>query len=328
VRFHPLAGYLPGSVEPALQRKDLGWENAQEGWLDQLALEKGLAKLSLEGYGHDLERLAHWASEHGWRPTDLDPIRASEHLAWLSESGLGPRSVARARSAISGFFRFLQSEGKIPSNPLQDQPVPKAGRPLPRVLSIPEVLSLLEAPDESTPLTARDGALLELLYATGMRVSESVNLPLSGWLPEEGLVRVTGKGDKERIVPVGTVSIRRIERWIREIRPTLAPRCDRILLNSRGGALSRISAWQILDKWAWIAGIQTDDGSGEKGGHRLHPHVLRHSFATHLLQGGADLRAVQEMLGHSSVSTTEIYTHLDISTLREVHATCHPRARG
>jgi len=315
-------------VEPSPPLPDLDWKDALEGWLDQLALEKGLARLTLQGYRHDLDRFARWARERGWRPVDFDPVRAAEHLAWLSGSGLGPRSVARARSAVSGFFRFLQAEGDIGSNPLQDQPVPKAGRPLPRILSITEVLSLLDAPDESTPLKARDGALLELLYATGMRVSESVNLPLSGWLPQEGLVRVTGKGDKERIVPVGAIAIRRIERWIREYRPALAPRCDRILLNGRGGALSRISAWQILDKWARIAGIQTDDGSGEKGGHRIHPHVLRHSFATHLLQGGADLRAVQEMLGHSSVSTTEIYTHLDISTLREVHATCHPRARG
>ncbi|HXP90105.1 MAG TPA: tyrosine-type recombinase/integrase, partial [Fibrobacteria bacterium] len=280
--------------------------DALEGWLDQLALEKGLARLTLQGYRHDLERFARWARERGWRPVDFDPVRAAGHLAWLSESGLGSRSVARARSAVSGFFRFLQAEGEIGSNPLQDQPVPKAGRPLPRILSIPEVLSLLDAPDESTPLKARDGALLELLYATGMRVSESVNLPLSGWLPQEGLVRVTGKGDKERIVPVGAIAVRRIERWVREIRPTLGPKCDRVLLNSKGDALSRISAWQILDKWARIAGIQTDDGSGEKGGHRIHPHVLRHSFATHLLQGGADLRAVQEMLGHSSVSTTEI----------------------
>lgn len=307
---------------------DLGWKDTLEAWLDQLALEKGLAKLTLEGYGRDLERFSLWARERGWRPSDIDVPRSAEHLTWLSESGLGPRSVARARSAVSGFFRFLCTEGDLESNPLDEQPVPKAGRPLPRVLTIQEAISLLDAPDERTPLNARDGALLELLYATGMRVSESVNLPLSGWLPQEGLVRVTGKGNKERIVPVGAVAIRRIERWIHEIRPRLAPRCDRILLNSRGGSLSRISAWQILDKWATIAGIQDDDGSGDKGGHRVHPHVLRHSFATHLLQGGADLRAVQEMLGHASVATTEIYTHLDISTLREVHATCHPRARG
>ena len=316
-------------VEPAEPKlADLGWKEPLEGWLDQLALEKGLAKLTLDAYGRDLERFSHWARERGWRPSDIDVPRSGEHISWLSESGLKPRSVARARSAMAGFFRFLCLEGDLESNPLDDQPVPKAGRPLPRVLTVQEVLALLDAPDESTPLCARDGALLELLYATGMRVSESVSLTLSGWLPQEGLVRVTGKGNKERIVPVGAVAIRRIERWIRVIRPSLSPRCDRILLNSRGGALSRISAWQILDKWATIAGIQNDDGSGEKGGHRVHPHVLRHSFATHLLQGGADLRAVQEMLGHSSVATTEMYTHLDISTLREVHATCHPRARS
>jgi integrase/recombinase XerD len=312
--------------EPALA--DLGWYDALEAWRDHLALERGLAVLTLDGYGRDLARLAHWARERGWGPADMDSDRAVEHLSGLSESGLGPRSVARARSSASSFFGFQRREGHRLDDPLADQPVPKAGRPLPKVLSIPEVLRLLDAPDESTPLGQRDGALLELLYATGMRVSEAVGLPLSGWLGPDGLVRVTGKGGKERIVPVGALSARRIERWIAEGRRELSPRCDKIVLNGKGLALSRISAWQILDKWARACGLQVDDGSGDKGGHRIHPHVLRHSFATHLLQGGADLRAVQEMLGHSSDSTTEIYTHLDISTLREVHATCHPRSRS
>lgn len=299
-----------------------------DDWRNHLILERGLAELTLESYGRDLERLARWSRERAWSPGDIDTHRAVEHLSELSESGLGPRSVARARSAASSFFRFQRLEGVRDTDPLADQPVPKAGRPLPKVLSVPEVLRLLDAPDESTPLGQRDGALLELLYATGMRVSEAVGLSLSGWLSQDGLVRVTGKGNKERIVPVGKISARRIERWIREGRPALGPKCDKIILNGKGLALSRISAWQILDKWARACGLQEDDRSGDKGGHRIHPHVLRHSFATHLLQGGADLRAVQEMLGHSSVTTTEIYTHMDISTLREVHATCHPRARA
>jgi site-specific recombinase XerD len=303
------------------------WNAALESWMDHLALERGLSPRTLEGYRRDLDKLVAWASEQALHWTAIDASRAARFLASLSEGGLGPRSVARARSATANFFRFLVREGSLDADPLAEQPVPRAGRPLPRVLSIAETLRLLDTPGNGTPLASRDGAFLELLYATGMRVSEAVGLPLSQWHPAEGIVRVMGKGDKERIVPVGGVSIRRIEAWIAEDRQKLSPRCDRVLVNHRGGPLSRVGAWGILDRHAWTAGLQTDDASGRKGGHRIHPHVLRHSFATHLLQGGADLRAVQEMLGHSSVATTEIYTHLDIATLREVHANCHPRAR-
>lgn len=295
--------------------------------MDHLALEKGASIHTRSAYRRDVLRLALWAQSHGWSPLEVDPSRASEQLSSLSDDGLAPRSVARARSAASGFFRFLRAQGEIAQDPLADHPTPKAGQPLPRVLSIAETLALLAAPDDTHPGQARDGALLELLYATGMRVSEAVGLSLSGWMPREGLVRVVGKGNKERLVPVGETSIQRVERWIRDIRPSFSPSCDKVILNRTGKALSRVSAWKILDQWARISGIQQNDGSGEKGGHRVHPHVLRHSFATHLLQGGADLRAVQEMLGHVSVTTTEIYTHLDISTLREVHVTCHPRSR-
>jgi len=299
-----------------------------ESWKDHLALERGLSERTLEGYGRDLEKLAAWADEQNLSWSDLDANRMGSFLANISEGGLGPRSVSRARSATASFFKYLVREGRIPSDPLADQPVPKAPAPLPRILSIDEVLRLLSLPEDDTPLACRDGALLELLYATGMRVSEAVSLPVSHWHPEDGIVRVVGKGDKERIVPVGRVSVERVERWLRGFRPLLSPKSDTILLNHRGGSMSRVAAWTILDKRAREAGIQIDDATGRKGGHRVHPHVLRHSFATHLLQGGADLRAVQEMLGHSSVTTTEIYTHLDISTLREVHATCHPRARA
>jgi site-specific recombinase XerD len=305
-----------------------GLPDELESWKDHLALERGLSERTLEGYGRDLSKLATWIDEQKLSWSDLDANRMGAFLAHISQAGLGPRSVSRARSAAGSFFRFLVAEGRIPSDPLSDQPSPKAPASLPRVLSIEDVLRLLSLPDDGTPLACRDGVLLELLYATGMRVSEAVNLPLSHWHPQDGIVRVIGKGDKERIVPVGRVSIDRVEHWIQSHRPALAPSADTILLNHRGGSLSRVAAWTILDKRAREAGIQVDDATGRKGGHRVHPHVLRHSFATHLLQGGADLRAVQEMLGHSSVTTTEIYTHLDISTLREVHATCHPRSRA
>lgn len=313
----------PTLIEPPTQ----AWVAALESWMDHLALERGLSSRTLEGYRRDLDKLVGWAVGQDLHWMAIDASLAARFLAELSEGGLGPRSVARARSATASFFRFMVREGDLESDPLAEQPVPRAGRPLPRVLSIAETLRLLETPGGETPLASRDGALLELLYATGMRVSEAVGLPLSHWHPADGIVRVTGKGDKERIVPVGGVSIRRIEAWIAGDRQKLTPRCDRVLVNHRGGPLSRVGAWGILDHHAWAANLQTDDTSGRKGGHRIHPHVLRHSFATHLLQGGADLRAVQEMLGHSSVATTEIYTHLDPTTLREVHASCHPRAR-
>ncbi len=298
-----------------------------EAWMDHLALERGLSERTLEGYRRDLEKLETWAREKDLQPSALEPAQVAAFLSDLSASGLGPRSVARARSAAASFFRHLVREGARDTDPLAGQPVPRAGHPLPRILSVAEVLRLLEEPFPRTPLVARDGALLELLYATGMRVSEAVGLTLSHWHPAEGIVRVRGKGNKERIVPVGEVSIRRIETWIREERQKLSPTCDNLVVNHRGGPLSRVGAWGILDRRARETGLQLDDATGRKGGHRIHPHVLRHSFATHLLQGGADLRAVQEMLGHSSVATTEIYTHLDVSTLREVHASCHPRAR-
>jgi integrase/recombinase XerD len=306
---------------------DAIWDTSLGEWFDHLALERNLSARTLEAYASDLRRLAVWAGEQGLDPTALDASDMGRFLSEAAAGGLAPRSRARLRSSASSFFSFQILRGLRDRHPLEDIAGPKADRPLPSILGIDEVLRLLDAPDPSTPLGQRDGALLELLYATGVRVSEAVGMRLQDWHPDEGLVRVLGKGDKERVVPIGRQSIARVEGWIRGGRQALSPRCDRILLNHRGGALSRVSAWAILDRWARVAGVQRDDGTGRKHGHRVHPHVLRHSFATHLLQGGADLRAVQEMMGHAELSTTEIYTHLDLSTLREVHATSHPRAR-
>lgn len=303
------------------------WDASRAEWGDHLELERGLSRHTSSAYAADLLKLARWMSSRGIGPGAVDLSSMGQFLSHLAVDGLGVRSRARARSAASSFFGFRIGRGLQDDNPLEDVPGPRAGRPLPSALSIKDTLALVDAPDPSTPLGERDGVLLELLYATGMRVSEAVGLRLQDWLPEQGLVRVMGKGGKERVVPLGEVSVQRVERFVRGARGALGPRCDKVLLNHRGGALSRVSAWAILDRWAREVGIQSDDGSGRKGGHRVHPHVLRHSFATHLLQGGADLRAVQEMMGHAELSTTEIYTHLDLSTLREVHATSHPRAR-
>lgn len=314
-------------MNPSEEDVDPAWEEWISEWSDHIALERGLSRHTSAGYIADLTRLARRMSKFGLAPSEVDPPAMGQFLSELSELGLSPRTRARARSAASSFFRFLvEREGRT-DNPLDELEGPKLGRPLPKVLSVEETLTLLDAPDASTPLGERDGALLELLYATGMRVSEALGLRLQDWLPEERLVRVHGKGGKERVVPVGTPTVDRIERYARTGRVALRPVSDRLLVNHRGGALSRVGAWSILDKWARLSGLQKDDGTGRKGGHRIHPHVLRHSFATHLLQGGADLRAVQEMMGHAELSTTELYTHLDVGTLREVHASSHPRAR-
>lgn len=304
------------------------WDFQLSDWLDHLALERNLSPRTLTGYASDARRLRDWMVDRGIGPTAVEQSHMSEFFANLAEEGLAPRSRSRSRAAASSLFRFQLDQGERSRHPLEDLPGPKADRPLPQVLSIPEAALLMDAPDESSPLGVRDGVLLELLYATGMRVSEVVGLRVQDWLPQERLVRVLGKGDKERIVPVGATTVRRVEAYLGGARVELAPKCDKVLLNHRGGGLSRVSAWTILDRWSRVAGIQRDDGSGRKEGHRVHPHVLRHSFATHLLKGGADLRAVQEMMGHADLATTEIYTHLDIATLREVHAAAHPRARS
>jgi integrase/recombinase XerD len=304
------------------------WEIQIADWMDHLALERNLSPRTLSGYASDARRLQDWMLDRARGPLEVDQRDMGEFLANLAQEGLSPRSRSRSRSAASSLFRFQLDRGHRLVDPLEDLPGPKADRPLPQVLSIEEAAALMDAPDESTSLGVRDGVLLELLYATGMRVSEVVGLRLQDWLPDERLVRVLGKGNKERIVPVGSTTVHRVEAYLRGSRLELAPRCDKVLVNHRGGALSRVSAWTILDRWARSAGIQRDDGTGRKDGHRVHPHVLRHSFATHLLKGGADLRAVQEMMGHADLSTTEIYTHLDIATLREVHASAHPRARS
>lgn len=298
-----------------------------DAWMDVLAMEKSLAPATLVAYSRDLRLFSAWLEDLDLPLSALDIARLSPFFAVLSETGLDSRSLARVHSTLKSFLGWACLEGLLAKNPLADQPAPRYGKNLPHALPVEECLRLLASPDPSTPLGQRDAALLELLYATGMRVSEACALTLQQYLPQEGLVRVIGKGNKERLVPLGEGTIANIDAWLRDGRLALSPRCDAVILNAKGNALSRVSAWKILSDHAWKAGIQDHDESRQKYANRVTPHVLRHSFATHLLEGGADLRAVQEMLGHSSITTTEIYTHMDITTLREVHATCHPRAR-
>jgi integrase/recombinase XerD len=231
------------------------------------------------------------------------------------------------RSAFGSFFSYAVDYENLPSNPAEQLEGVRLPSRLPKVLSVNECLRLLEAPEGEDAQSWRDRIVLELLYATGMRVSEVVGVRLAQWHAAEGVVRVVGKGNKERAIPVGKLTIQRINSWLRLHRPSLKPKTDRLLLSNQGNPLTRLGVWKILNHYAQIVGIQQHTEHEGRNHYRVHPHVLRHSFASHLLQGGADLRAVQELLGHSSILTTEIYTHLDISTLQQVHATSHPRAR-
>ena len=236
----------------------------------------------------------------------------------LRMEGRSPRSVARAVVAVRTFFRFLLREGRVPADPTQDVETPKASRSLPRFLSFHEVEKLLQTPDESTPLGARDGAMLEILYATGTRVTELVSLRVDGVDLDVGYVVAFGKGAKERIVPIGSRAVQRVRRYQDGARDVLTKgkECPYLFTNSRGGQLTRQGFWKIIKKYGTMAGVHS----------HLSPHVIRHSFATHLLEHGADLRAVQQMLGHADISTTQIYTHVNRERLRRMYHKFHPRA--
>ena len=236
----------------------------------------------------------------------------------LKDLGLSPATIRREVSAIRTYFGFLVGEGRITDNPSDRLESPQRWRRLPEVLSVPEIEGMLAAPQVEEPLAWRDRALLELAYGAGLRVSELCGLGLADLLMAEGLVRVFGKGSKERLVPIGRSVIGAVSTYLHTIRPSLdrGKSGGRVLLNARGEPLSRVGAWGVVKRCARRAGITK----------RVTPHTLRHSFATHLLEGGADLRAVQEMLGHADLSTTQIYTHVDREYLRSVHKHYHPRA--
>jgi integrase/recombinase XerD len=235
----------------------------------------------------------------------------------LKDAGLAPASLRRALSAFRTYFAFLLAEGVLTVDPSDRLEAPKKGRTLPDILTVEQISALLAAPQLDEPLCLRDRAMLELAYSAGLRVSEWISIGLSDVQLEDGLVRVFGKGSKERLVPIGRSAVGALALYLRELRPRIE-RGDgkgRLFLNARGRPLSRMGAWLILRKHVASAGITTP----------VSPHTLRHSFATHLLEGGADLRAVQEMLGHADISTTQIYTHVDRDYLRTVHQQFHPR---
>lgn len=287
-------------------------------FLDYARVEKGLASNSVTSYQRDLRKFDLYIHGAGLK---LDEIRY-EHLRKFLESlyrqGLSARSVARNLAAVRHFFRFLVSEGKLTSDPAREVEVPKLDHSLPKYLSSQEVDALLEQPDPSTPIGLRDRAMLELLYATGMRVSELLQVRWEDFEPNLGVVRCLGKGSKERLIPVGRSALRAVEAYLRHARGSFVkrPGVPFLFLNHRGVALSRVGFWKILGTYGRRAKIHT----------ALTPHVIRHSFATHLLERGADLRAIQTLLGHSDISTTQIYTHVMNERLRQIYQSHHPRA--
>jgi integrase/recombinase XerD len=297
-------------------------------YLDHLTIERGLARNSLMSYRRDLNRYLSFLSPLGI--DTLDEITEGHVLAFVAflregdadHSPLAPSSAARTVVAVRGFHRFALLEDLASSDPASDVRPPAPPRRLPKALDVKQVESLLAAAGEGrTPKELRDRALLELLYGTGARISEAVSLDVDDVNREAGSLRLVGKGGKERVVPVGRYAAEAVDDYLVRARPVLAergPGVPALFLNSRGGRLSRQSAWTVLRSAAERAHI-----TGE-----VSPHTLRHSFATHLLDGGADVRVVQELLGHASVTTTQIYTLVTVDSLREVYATAHPRARN
>jgi integrase/recombinase XerD len=286
---------------------------------DFLSLEQGASPRTQEAYQRDIQRFAVFATIRGAAtPTTVGARVLRDYIYHLKDLGLAPASIRRNISAVRTYFRFLLSEGHVVRDPSERLESPRRWRTLPEVLSIDEVERLLAAPTLDDPLVFRDRALLELGYGSGLRVSEWIELSVRDILFDEGLVRVFGKGSKERLVPMGRRAVGAVAIYLRELRPRLEHGAGKgkLLLNARGQPLTRMGAWKILRKYVERAELTK----------HVSPHTLRHSFATHLLEGGADLRAVQEMLGHADISTTQLYTHIDREYLRTVHKQYHPRS--
>ena len=293
-----------------------------EEFSDFLLYERGLARRTAQAYLADLTSMAEFLAARGQAdPGSADYESLRSHLSDLSERGMAARSVARRRSAIRTYFGFLVEEGHLSEDPTEKLESPRLSRTLPGVLTYSEIEAIMDTVAclsvEAYPNAPRDAAMLETLYGAGLRVSELISLRVRDLLLDDGLVSVQGKGDKRRIVPLGGRAVRVLQRYLRERRPVL----DRgrsegmVFLNHHGRPLSRMGAWKIVGKHVRNAGIEK----------KVTPHTFRHSFATHLLEGGADLVAVQEMLGHADISTTQIYTHVDRRYLQEEHRQHHPR---
>ena len=285
-------------------------------YLEHLRVERGLAHNTIEAYARDLRAFSDHIEETGAALAGLGTEDVAAFLGTLTTRGLGGRSQARVLSALRGWFRFLRAQRYIAHDPTELVDGPRPAAPLPSVLSREEIERLLCAPDVSEPAGLRDAAMLYVMYASGLRVTELVELPCEALSREQGLVRVTGKGGKQRLIPIGDVACALVERYLVGARPAWAHvREDALFVTSRGVRMTRQGFWKIVKRHARSAGIDKP----------ISPHKLRHSFATHLLEGGADLRAVQTMLGHADIATTQVYTHVMIDQLQRVHARYHPR---
>ncbi len=297
-----------------------------EKFVDYLSLERGLADQSCQSYRSDMEKFSRYLEKQGKHPAELRQSDLSAFLEYLRADGMAPSSIARHLSSLKGYYRYLNKFGIANNNPVESINGPKLYRAHPGALTVGEVTEILETCGRATltdnskkKLSLRDMALLEFLYATGARVSEASDFYRANLYVEMNLVRLFGKGKKERVVPMGKVAWTAVENYLNYCRPLLegSNSADRLFLNNRGGKLSRMGIWKILKKYVNAAGITK----------KVSPHTLRHSFATHLLAGGADLIAVQELLGHVDIATTEIYTHLDNDFLVTEHREFHPREK-
>ena len=291
-----------------------------KAFLYYIELEKGLAENTISSYKNDLTRLIEFTYDNGvsyYQEISLELLE--NFFIQLYEMGLNNSSRARYLSSIRELFKYLNYKKIITDNKTEKLDLPKPSRKIPEVLSFHEISIILDAVDIHSPLGIRDRAMLETLYASGLRVSELIGVKERDIMFDEGIIRVFGKGSKERIVPIGSSALEFIKQYLSEVRFHIRnsnKNAEELFLNSRGGKLSRMGIWKIIDKYVKMTNIEKN----------VHPHTFRHSFATHLLEGGADLRAVQEMLGHSDISTTQIYTHIDKQYLKEIHKSFHPRA--
>lgn len=304
----------------AQDRADIRAEDqrAIEQFLDAIWSERGLARHSLDSYRRDLSGLARFLTPHGAELARAARSDLLDYLAHLNKEGYSPRSAARLLSSLRAFFAHQVMRGSRSDDPTAGIAAPKLGRPLPKALSESQIEALLQAPDTATPLGLRDKSMLEVMYATGLRVSELVGLLGTQVNLRQGVLRVVGKGSRERLVPMGEEAQHWLERYVSEARALIVgrERCEFVFVSNKGGALGRQQFWTAVKRYAVLAGIDPAQVS---------PHRLRHSFATHLLNHGADLRALQMMLGHSSLSTTQIYTLIAKQALKRLHQQHHPR---
>jgi integrase/recombinase XerD len=299
----------------------MNWQSYIKGFQAYLKLEKSLSENSVEAYINDVFKLETFFSMKYPKLgiAEIEYAQLQEFVKWIYELGLEASSQSRIISGIKSFFNYLLIEDIIKTNPSEFLETPKLPRKLPETLSIEEINILLDAINMSTPEGERNKAMLETLYGCGLRVSELVSLKISELLFNEGFIRVIGKGNKQRLVPIGSVAIKQVQQYIQKVRQTTKPKPgfeDIVFLNRRGKQLTRVMVFTIIKQLAQKAGINKT----------ISPHTFRHSFATHLINGGADLRAIQEMLGHESITTTEIYTHLDNEYLRDAIISFHPRS--